>query len=256
MLTGMRVVVTGGLGALGSQVVHHLEQDGHEAVVASRRTGVDLEAGTGLDPLLTGADAVVHTADTTSPRRWRSMTVGGTRAVLDAARRAGTPHVVTISIVGCERVPYPYYRAKRTADELVLASGLPATVVRATQFHPFAAQIGRALRLGPLALGVRGMRVQPVELSWVGRRMAQLATGEAPDGPRPGPDLAGPDVLDLGEIERLLAAHDGRRPPRLLPLPPLGATMRAFGPQGGILAGPDAEVGGTPFATWLAAQPR
>ncbi|WP_191680876.1 NAD-dependent epimerase/dehydratase family protein, partial [Janibacter melonis] len=100
----MRVVVTGGLGALGSQVVHHLEQDGHEAVVASRRSGVDLEAGIGLDPLLAGTDAVVHTADTTSPRRWRSMTVGGTRAVLDAARRAGTPHVVTISIVGCERV--------------------------------------------------------------------------------------------------------------------------------------------------------
>lgn len=63
-------------------------------------------------------------------------------------------------------------------------------------------------------------------------------------------------MLDLGEVERLLATHDGRRPPRFLALSPLGATMRAFGPQGGILAGPDAEVGGTPFATWLAAQPR
>lgn len=256
MLTGMRVVVTGGLGALGSQVVHHLEQDGHEAVVASRRTGVDLEAGTGLDRLLVGADAVVHTADSTSPRRWRSMTVGGTAAVLDAARRAATPHVVTISIVGCERVPYPYYRAKRDADELVLGGDVPATVVRATQFHTLAAQIGRALRRGPVALGVRGMRVQPVDITWVAQRMAQIASGPTPSGPRPGPDLTGPDLLDLAEIERLLAEHDGRRPPHLLALPPLGATMRAFGPQGGILPGRDAEVGGSPFAAWLADQPR
>lgn len=252
----MRIVVTGGLGALGSEVVAALSENGHDPVVASRRTGVDLETGSGLDRVLSEADAVVHTADSSNPRNYRSVTVGAGRALIERlGRMSSPPHLVTISIVGCEQVDYAYYRAKRTADELVLSSDLPATVIRATQFHSLAAFFARVARVGPLVFGIRGMRIQPVDIRWVGRRLAEVSVADRPTGPVEGPDLAGPEIFDVTELSRLVAAHERRRPPRPVGLPPIGAAMRDFS-AGRILAGPAAEIGGERFAQWLGRQPR
>ncbi len=252
----MRVVVTGGQGALGSQVVSALRTMGHEAVSASRRSGVDLRSGAGLEEVVRGAEAVVHTADTTSPRSYAAVTVGGTRRVLEAAaRQPSPPHVVTISIVGVDHHPYSYYRAKRAAELLVEQSVQPATVVRATQFHSLAAFFARVGRIGPVALGLRGLRIQPVDIGWVGQRLAEIATGARPDGPARERDLTGPDRFDLSGLTRLVAEHAGRRPPRVLELPAHGGAMRAF-VDGTILPGPEAEVGGESFTDWLARQPR
>jgi uncharacterized protein YbjT (DUF2867 family) len=251
----MRVVVTGGQGALGSQVMAALRATGHQAVSASRRTGVDLTTGAGLDRALDGADAVVHTADTTNPRSYAAVTVGGTRHVLEAAARQPTPpHVVTISIVGVAHHPYSYYRAKRAAEVLVEQSSQPATVVAATQFHSLAALFARLGRVGPVALGLRGMHIQPVDITWVGRRLAETAVGALPNGPARARDLSGPDRFGVAELTRLVAEHAGRKPPRVLGLPAYGATMRAF-TDGTILPGPDAEIGGERFEAWLARQP-
>lgn len=252
----MRVVVTGGQGALGSQVMAALAELGHDAVTASRRSGVDLRTGAGLDRVVEGADAVVHTADTTSPRSYAAVTVGGTRQLLEAAaRQPSPPHVVTISIVGVAGHPYSYYRAKRAAELLVERSTQPATVVAATQFHSLAAFFGRVGTIGPIALGVKGMRLQPVDIAWVGRRLAETAVGPRPEGPARAPDLTGPDRLDVAEIARLVAEHAGRKPPRPVALPAYGASMKAFA-DGSILPGPEAEVGGERFVDWLARQPR
>lgn len=251
----MRVVVTGGLGALGSEVVRALTELGHEAVVASRRTGVDLTTGSALPEVLAGADAVVHTADTTNPRQFDAVTVGATARVVEAVGAvAPSPHLVTISVVGCEQVPYVYYRAKRRADEIVLASGVPATVVRATQFHSLAAFLARVGRIGPVVFTISGMRIQPVDIQWVGRRLAEVAAGPRPSGSVAGPDLAGPEVFDAATVSQLVAEHEGRRPPRVITLPPVGGAMRAFG-AGRILPGPKAEIGGERFEEWLARQP-
>lgn len=252
----MRIVVTGGLGALGSEVVAALREHGHDPVVASRRTGVDLETGAGVDRVLAAADAVVHTADSTSPRSYGSVTIGAGRTLIERlGRMSSPPHLVTISIVGCERVDYAYYRAKRAADELVLSTDLPATVVRATQFHSLAAFFARVGRVGPLVLGVRGMRIQPVDIRWVGRRLAEVSVAAPPAGPVEGPDLAGPEIFDVTQLSGLVAGHEGRRRPRPVALPPIGAAMRDFG-AGRILPGPDAEIGGERFAQWLGRQPR
>ncbi len=256
MMDPMRVVVTGGRGALGSQVMSALSAMGHEAVSASRRSGVDVASGAGLDRVLDGAEAVVHTADTVNPRSYAAVTLGGTRHVLDAAARQDTPpHVVTISIVGVDHHPYSYYRAKRGAEELVERSDQPATLVRATQFHSLAALFARLGRIGPIAMGLRGMQLQPVDIGWVGRRLAEIAVGPRPDGPARGPDLTGPDRFDLTELTRLVSEHAGRTPPRILALPAYGAIMTAF-VDGAILPGPDAEIGGERFAQWLARQPK
>lgn len=253
-MTGMRVIVLGGSGNLGGHVLAALRVDGHEAVGASRRTGVDIATGAGLGAVMVGADAVVHCADTLRPWEFGRVTVGGTRAVAKAmAGLDEPPHLVYISIVGVDRHPSRYYRAKFAAEMELRAAGIPATVVRATQFHSLVAAMARA-HVGPLGVGVAGFRAQPVDIAWVGRRLAEIATGPAPDGFARHPDLAGPEVLDAATVADLVAAHEGRTVTRRLDLPPIGRTLRAFA-GGAVLPGPDAETGGESFAQWLDAQP-
>ncbi len=250
----MRIVVTGGSGDLGSRVVRVLGSRGHEAVAASRRSGVDLTTGAGLDAVLAGADAVVHSA--TSMTRPQTVDVAGARRIGESLRRLGSPaHVVSISIVGCDRVPYPYYRAKVASEVALEKSGRPATIVRATQFHALAAVLGSGLRLGPLSLSVGDMRVQPVDIDWVAERLADHATGPAPSGFSRVADLAGPTAYDAPGIAALVAAHDGRSTPRVVRVPPVGGVMRGFS-EGRILPGPGAETGGRTFEQWLDGQPR
>lgn len=249
----MRIVVTGGSGDLGGRVVRELRARGHEAVPASRRTGVDLSTGAGLDAVLEGTEAVVHAA--THELRPQTVDVAGARRIGEALRRLGSPaHVVSISIVGCDRVPYPYYRAKLDSERVLDSSNVPATVVRATQFHSWAAWFGTVSRLGPVGLTVGEMRVRPVDIDWVARRLADHATGPAPSGCRRTAHLAGPTAYTAQELSERLSAHDGRKPPRLLRLPPVGAVMRGFS-EGANLPGDEAETGGRTFEEWLETQP-
>jgi len=251
----MRIVVTGGSGNLGREVMDALASLGHDAVSASRRTGVDLRTGAGLAASLAGADAVVHTADTLRPWEFREVTIGGTRRLGEAvASMDRPPHVIYISIVGVDHHPYAYYRAKYAAEMALRDLSIPATILRATQFHSLAAALA-GMRIGPVGLGVRGMAIQPVDIAWVGRRLAELASGPVPASFTRAPDLAGPDRFGARAIAKLVARHTGRSAPRRLDLPPIGATLRAFA-EGVVLPGPDAEVGGERFVTWLARQPR
>jgi len=249
----MRIVVTGGRGDLGSRVVHEVRARGHEAVAASRRSGVDLATGAGLDDVLDGADAVVHAA--TSQARPQSVDVRGAARIAESLRRLGSrAHVVSVSIVGCDRVPYAYYRAKVDAERALEAGGGSATVVRATQFHSLAAFLATAGRVGPLSVAIGDMRVQPVDIDWVAQRLADHATGGAPSGYRRATDLAGPTAYTAREVADLLAAHDGRTPPRIVRIPPVLPVLRAFS-EGAVLPEPDVETGGRTFEEWLATQP-
>lgn len=253
MMGPMRIVVTGGSGDLGGRVVRELTARGHDAVPASRRTGVDLSTGDGLDAALDGADAVVHAA--TSQSKPQNVEVAGARRIGESLSRLGSgTQVVSISIVGCDRVAYPYYRAKVDAERALEDSGASATVLRATQFHSLAAFFGTAARLGPITLSIGDMTVQPVDIDFVAQRLVDLATGPAPSGYRRATDLAGPTAYTSREIADLLAEHDGRRPTRIVRLPPVGGAMRGFA-GGAILPGPDAELGGRSFEDWLATQP-
>ena len=246
----MRVVVTGGAGRLGREVVAQLAGRGVSAVSASRRTGVDLATGEGLAAVLAGADAVVHCAS--SPLRARRVDLEGTRRLLGAAT-PGT-HVVYISIVGCDANPYSYYRTKAACEDVLAASGTPVTVVRATQFHTLVAAIARAARPLGRGISVRGVAVQPCDLTWVAAVLAEVATGPAPGGFTRAADLAGPERLTLAEAVRAAAAHAGYPRTRVLTLPPVGSVARAFA-AGSNLPGPDVRLGGSSFRRWLAGQP-
>jgi uncharacterized protein YbjT (DUF2867 family) len=243
----MRVAVAGGTGVVGRRVVEAVRAAGDEPVVLARSTGVDLVTGAGLDAALAGADAVIDVSNVATSRRGPAAAFfeAATGHLLAAGERAGVRHLVALSIVGIDRVDLGYYAGKRRQEELLAGGAVPWTVLRATQFHEFPAQLlGRSR--GPVAVLPR-MRVQPVAAREVAGALATLAAGPAAGM---APELAGPEVHELGELAgRLLRARGERRPVVSLRLP--GATGRALA-GGGLLPQGPGPRGQVTFAAWLA----
>ncbi|GAA1212276.1 SDR family oxidoreductase [Pseudonocardia alaniniphila] len=250
------VVVTGGTGTLGRRVVERLVAAGRPVRVVSRRQNPDgLPAGAefvradlrrrdAADVAVAGAAVVVQCATTYGPRD-----VELTRNVVAAAQSAGWPHIVYVSIVGVDRIPIFYYRAKLEAERLLASSGLPWTVQRATQFHDLVAWLLDLQRRSPVIVVPLGVRVQPVDVRDVATRLACLADG-APAGRVA--DIGGPEVHEL----RVLAAHyqrvrGGRRP--VLPVRFPGAAIRAY--RAGANLAPGNAVAGTTFTAYLTQRP-
>lgn len=220
------VLVTGATGTLGRPVVEHLLDAGARVRVTSRAARpvsddrpydwarCDLTTGTGIGSAVEGADTIVHCA--TTFRRETSAT----RRLVEAARSGGAaPHLVYVSIVGVDTIPLPYYRAKLASERIVETSGLPWTLLRATQFHDLIARLFTAQRRLPFVLAPKGFRFQPVEVTEVAARLAALALA-APTGRVP--DLGGPEI----HTAQALAAATLTK--RVLPLPLPGRTARAF----------------------------
>ncbi len=246
----MRVAVAGGTGLVGRHVVAALTGAGHDPVVLTRSRGVDLTSGAGLAESLHGVDAVVDVSNVITASRRVSVAffTSSTRTLLAAGRRAGVAHHVALSIVGVDRVRVGYYAGKVAQEELVLAGPVPATVLRATQFHEFTGRVLARVR-GPLAVVPR-MRIQPVAAREVADALAELAVSESA-GRRV--DLAGPAERELVELaRRLLQARRARRRVLAVRLP--GAAGR--GMAGGALlpAGPGPR-GRQSFEEWLADGP-
>jgi uncharacterized protein YbjT (DUF2867 family) len=228
-----RILVTGGTGVLGRAIVQRLTGQAAVRVLSRRDTQPagaevvrgDLNTGDGLGPALHGVDVVVHCASHYRDRRHPERDIGQTERLIDAARAEGVaPHLLYISIVGVDRIPLGYYRAKHTGERLIAASGLPWTVLRATQFHELVLMLLMLAARGPVALVPRGVRVQPVEAQEVAGRMAELALGE-PAGRVP--DMAGPRVERAEDLMRLyLTARRRRAPIIALPLP--GKVARGY----------------------------
>lgn len=225
------ILVTGGTGTLGRPLVHRLLDDGHDVRSLSRRphTGterprpqsyaVDLRDGTGLPEALSGVDAIVHCATTPAGG---DMEAAG--RLVQAAKAAGVPHLVYISIVGVDRVPLGYYRTKLAVERLIEDSGIGWTVLRTTQFHHLVLQLIKAGARSPVLPVPTGVRVQPVEVREVAARLAELAA--APPAGRV-PDLGGPEVLTARELVRTTLEAGGRRR-LLMPLRLPGPTAAAL----------------------------
>ena len=197
----MNIVVIGGNGLVGRNVVRKLRDQGHDVISASRATGVDIITGEGLDGALAARDVVVDASNAEAPFGEDSYAffATGTRNLLAAALRAGLGHYVSISVVGTERlVDSSYFRGKAEAEAMIRTSGIPYTILHATQFHEFlvmiveAAVANQVLRLSPAW-------IQPVASSDVAEAMAFIATDQPYNGTV---ELAGPERERMCDLVR------------------------------------------------------
>ncbi|MBF8193129.1 SDR family oxidoreductase [Nonomuraea sp. K274] len=221
MASPTTVLVTGGTGVLGRELAGLLEDRAEIRVLSRRppqRPGFvqgDLETGDGLAAALTDVDVIAHCASAADYRRPR-RDVAQTRRLLDALDGA-RPHLVYISIVGVDRIPFGFFQAKLDAERLVEDSGLPWTILRATEFHDLVLMFLMKLARAPVAVVPRGACFQPVDVSDVAERMVELVLGPSAGRVR---ELGGPRVESMAELMRsyLTAAHR-RRPVLKVPLP-------------------------------------
>jgi uncharacterized protein YbjT (DUF2867 family) len=252
----MKILLTGGTGGLGREVVRAAEAAGHTVRIASRRprphdtpagrewARMDMDTGDGVRDALADADAVIHAAS--DPRRHAAVDVQGTRRLAEAAREAGTAHLVYVSIVGVDEIPFAYYRSKYEAERILAASGVPHSILRATQFHAFVAAMIAGFARVPLLLPLpTSFRFQPVATAEVAERLVR-AVEQGPGGRLP--DFGGPEVLTMGEMARTWKAARGiRRLTLHLPLP--GALAAAF--RAGKNTVRDGERGTLRWEDWL-----
>jgi uncharacterized protein YbjT (DUF2867 family) len=247
-----RVLVTGATGTLGRQFLPRLIAAGCGVRALSRRPRpardfdvdwvvADLRSGGGLGAVLAGTDLVVHCAS--APRGDETAA----RNLIDAARRAGSPHIVYVSIIGCDRIPLGYYQSKRACEQLLERSGLPVTILRATQFHDLIRRLFTAQRCMPGLIVPSRTRFQPTDAGEVADHLIGAASDE-PGGRLQ--DLGGPEVIDAVELaRRYLRATRRRRAVASLRVPgEVGAALRA-----GANLAPEHADGRITFERFLAA---
>jgi len=246
----MKIVVIGGSGRVGGNVVRRLVAHGHDPVPASPSTGVDTITGEGLADVMTGADAVV---DVSNAPVWdddavREFFTTSTRNLLAAERDAGVKHHLAVSIVGADRLPDSgYLRAKVAQEAEIEAGSIPYTILRATQFFEFLSQIVEAGAEGDSVRLSTGL-IQFVAADDVAATVAELAIG-APVGGRV--ELGGPEALGIDAWGRRLFAATGDNRP-VIPDP----HARYYGTEldgRELTPGEGARIGKVDFDTWFAA---
>jgi uncharacterized protein YbjT (DUF2867 family) len=253
------ILVTGGTGTLGREVVPRLRNTGREVRVLSRHgradedgirylTG-DLATGKGVGHAVDGVETIIHCAGTAKGDEVKA------HSLVQAASQARVRQLVFISVVGADRIPvtsrldramFGYFASKRAAEQVIADSGLPWTTLRATQFHDLALMTVRQLARLPVVPVPAGWRFQPVDARDVAARLVELAL-DRPAGLVP--DLGGPRIYALVELVRsYLRAIDRHR--LIVPLRTPGRAARAV--RAGANLAPDQAVGRHSWEEFLA----
>lgn len=245
-----KFIVVGGTGQIGVKTVDRLRSRGHEAQAASPRTGVDLITGAGLDAALTGASVVIdvskpHAGDPASVREFFTT---GLANLLQAEREHGIRHHLGLSIVGSHLAhDVPFYSAKTRGERLVRESGVPWSIVHATQFFEFAPAIAAMAEVDGEAV-LPEAHVQPCAGADVADVLVELALGEPRNADI---EIAGPERMPLaGFVAQVLRARGDSRVVRSRP------EGRYFGGHldpDTLLPGPGARILPLRLQAWLAA---
>jgi len=244
----MKIVVIGGSGLIGKKVVANLRQRGHESVPASPSSGVNTVTGEGLAPALAGARVVVDVANAPS---WEDNAVlaffeTSGRNLLAAEAAAGVGHHVALSVVGTDRLlASGYFRAKLAQENLIKASLVPYTIVRATQFFEFVGGIaqfateGQTVRVPPALM-------QPIAADDVAAAVADVALAEPLNGAF---DLAGPEPIRQDDLVRRFLSATGD--PRKVISDPVALYYGIAVNDQSLTPGANPRLGPTRFDDWL-----
>jgi uncharacterized protein YbjT (DUF2867 family) len=243
-----KVVVIGGTGLIGSKVVARLAEHGHQAIAASPKSGVNTLTGEGLAEVLSGAQVVVDVSNSPSFEDQAALeffTIS-TGNLLAAEKTAGVGHHVALSVVGTERLPESgYFRAKSAQEQLIRESGIPYSIVHATQFFEFVSNIadaateGNTVRLSPAL-------IQPIAADAVAGAVAATAVGAPINGII---EIAGPEQFGLDELIRTGLRFRGD--PRQVVADPEARYYSVLLEEHILLPGPDARILDPRFEDWL-----
>lgn len=246
----MKITVLGATGLIGKQVIASLNEAGHQTVAASRSSGVDVLTGEGLAPALAGSDVLVDVTNSPSYDDDPVMQffTTATKNLVDAAKSANVGHYVALSIVNCDGLPESgYMRAKVVQERTITESGLPYTIVRATQFHEFGEGITDSLTVDGEVRAPDGP-IQPIAAAEVSGEVARAAQAGPVNGVV---NIGGPEKLRFAELAKLVLAHRGDST-RVVVDP----SARYFGTlvsEDSLVTGDDAVLANIRFADWLAA---
>jgi len=244
----MKVVIIGGSGLIGSKLVAHLREQGHEAVPASPDSGVNTLTGEGLAEVLAGAAVVVDVSNSPSFEDAAVLKFfeTSTANLLAAEAAAGVGHHVALSVVGSDRAPDSgYLRAKIAQEKLIRTSSIPYSIVRATQFFEFLKRIadeatdGNTVRIAPVLF-------QPIAAEDVAKAVGRVTLSAPVNGIV---EIAGPQQFRFDEFIRL--GLGARQDPRVVIADP---HARYFGAEMGertLVPGADAKLGEIRFEEWL-----
>ena len=245
----MKIVVVGGTGLIGSKVVAKLGEHGHEAVPAAPNTGVNTLTGEGLAEVLAGASVVIDVSNSPSFEDAAVLEFFRTSTgnLLAAEEKAGVGHHVALSVVGTEERPdVGYFRAKLAQEKLIQDSGIPFSIVHATQFFEFARRIadeatdGATVRMPPVLF-------RPIAGEEVAQTVGRVAVGSPLNGTV---EIAGPEQFRMDEFFRNALTAWGD--PREVVTDPharyFGAEMR----ERNLVPGDGATLGELKYADWLA----
>lgn len=245
----MKIVVIGGTGLIGSKLVQNLRERGHDVLAAAPSTGVNSITREGLAQAMDGADIVVDVANAPS---WEDQAVldffeTSSRNLLSAEAAAGVRHHVALSVVGSERLPENgYFRAKVAQENLIKASGMPYTILRATQFFEFVGGIAQSATVGE-EIHLSPALIQPMASDDVVAALADVTLESPVNGTV---EVAGPEAMPLDELVRrfLRATQDTRKV-----VPDVHA--RYFGDvldDQSLTPGKNPRLGAIRFEDWLA----
>lgn len=240
----------GATGLIGKDVSASLSEAGQQTVAASRSSGADVLTGQGLAQALEGADVLVDVINSPSfdDEPVMQFFTTATRNLVDAAKSAHIGHYVVLSIVGCDRLPESgYMRAKVVQERTITESGLPYTIVRATQFHEFGEGITDSLTVGDEVRAPDGP-IQPIAANEVAAEVARVAQADPVNGVV---NIGGPEKLRFADLANLVVAHRGGTTPVIV-----DPSARYFGTlvsEDSLVTGDDALLARTRFADWLAA---
>ena len=244
----MKIVVIGGTGLIGTKLVQNLRQQGHEVVAASPSTGVNTLTGDGLAEALVGAEVVVDVANSPSFEDKAVLEFFETsgRNLLAAEAVAGVRHHVALSVVGTDRLlASGYFRAKMAQENLIKASPIPYTIVRATQFFEFVGAIAQLATEGP-KVRLPPVLMQPIAADDVAAALADVALAAPLNGTV---EVAGPEPIRQDDLVRrfLKATGDART---VIADPQALYYGIAVNDQS-LTPGANPRLGSTRFADWL-----